>query len=405
MSYIFTDTIDSESYDAFAKKQPRTSLLQSAAWSKIKSNWGHKLVALKDEEDQIVAAALILLRPLKFGWSVWYIPRGPLMDYSQPGLVEAFFKHLIRLAKQSKCAFLKIDPPVYAHAAPYKDFADQVDPDALKLRDRLVDLGFHHQGFTHKMHDTIQPRFAAIAFNNGKKMEERASKRVRTSIRTCQRRMVEIHRGSEADLDDFCYLIAKTEVAKDVKLRDKAYFKKLLDSYGSDCYIYIAAIDLADAIAKHEQMTAEVHAKIAELPASAPRKLRQYEEQLSSYRKILESFREMQAQEGDRALLAATLSILYGRSFEILYAGFNRDFSFIPSQDPLYVRSMDEAFAAGADYVSMGGVEGNLEDGLMAYKKHYDPHVVAFLGEFDYPVNKLLYKAYQLLMKVLKLKS
>lgn len=402
MSYRFTDAIDSKSYDEFVKNQPRTNLLQSAAWSKIKSNWGHKLVALKDDREQIVAAALILLKPLKFGWSVWYIPRGPIMDYEQPDLVEEFFKNLLNLAKKSKCAFLKIDPPVYAHAAPYKDFVDQVDPDALKVRDRLVNLGFYHQGFTKKMHDTIQPRFAAITFNQGQKMEERASKRVKTSIRTCKKRMVDIYRGGEADLDDFCYLIGKTEAAKDVKLRDKSYFKKLLDSYGPDCYIYIAAIDLTDAIAKHEQMTADVHAKIADLPESAPRKLRQYEEQLSSYSKILESFREMQAKEGDRALLAATLSILYGRSFEILYAGFNRDFSFIPSQDPLYIRSMDEAFAAGADYVSMGGVEGDLEDGLMAYKKHYDPQVVAFLGEFDYPVNKLLYKAYRFALTILK---
>ena len=62
--------------------------------------------------------------------------------------------------------------------------------------------------------------------------------------------MLEVHRGNTDDLDDFCYLIEKTEEAKDLVLRDKTYFKRLMDLYGNGSILYIARIDLSTAVAR-----------------------------------------------------------------------------------------------------------------------------------------------------------
>ena len=44
-------------------------------------------------------------------------------------------------------------------------------------------------------------------------------------------------------------------------------------------------------------------------------------------------------------------------------------------------------------YCSLGGVEGTLDDSLTAYKTLYAPHFESYIGEFDIPVYKSMYKA------------
>lgn len=48
----------------------------------------------------------------------------------------------------------------------------------------------------------------------------------------------------------------------------------------------------------------------------------------------------------------------------------------------------------------MGGVEGTLDDGLSVFKSNYNPTVVEYVGEFDLPVNKTMYKAAKFLQKL-----
>ncbi len=399
MSYTFSLTVDPVEYDTFVENHEYCNLLQSSNWSKIKDNWGHLLTGLRNEKNELVAAALVLRRPVKFGWTVWYIPHGPILDFRNKEIVKTYFEHLIKAAKKGKCAFLKVDPPVFAHAAKFEEFEDVVDPEALEIRDYLESLGFRHQGFSKQMHETIQPRYQAVTFAEERALEQRISKKSRTAIKNSKKRMVDIQRASYDDLPDFYYLIEKTEEAKDINLRSLEYFQKLMNVYGDDCVVYLGTIHLQDAIDKHEQMKEEINQRIANLPANAPKKIVEYEGQLNSCDKFLHLFREMREKEGEKALIAGCLGVLYGNSFEILYAGFNRDYSFIPAQDPVFFASMNEAFSRGAKFVGMGGVEGDLKGGLMEYKSYFDPHVVAYLGEFDFPVNPLLYKVYRMIIK------
>lgn len=402
MNYTYKNDLNSKEYDEFVKHHPQCNLLQSSSWSKVKDAWGHRLVGLLDEKNKIVAAGLVLIRPVKLGWTVWYMPHGPILDYQNKELVDSFFDNLKEDAKKQKCVFIKIDPPVFADIAPYQDFNDEVSEEALTAKKHLENTGFIHQGFTKQMHDTIQPRYHAITFADDRKLEDRISRRTRHALKDSKKRKVEIIRGTADDLTDFYYLIQKTEEAKDINLRDINYFRKLMDVYGEDCFLYLAVINLKNAIDEHERLKVDVKQRIANLPAKAPKKKLEYEDRLNSYDKLLKTFRDMAEKEGDRALIAGCISVLYGDSFEMLYAGYNRDYSFIPAQDPVYLASMNAAFAKGAKFASMGGVDGNLQDGLMEYKNHFDPHVVSFLGEFDMPINKILYKAYLFLRKIMK---
>ena len=48
------------------------------------------------QEDQLVAVASILIQPLPLGFSMLYIPRGPIMDYQNKELVSFVIQSLKR---------------------------------------------------------------------------------------------------------------------------------------------------------------------------------------------------------------------------------------------------------------------------------------------------------------------
>ena len=82
----------------------------------------------------------------------------------------------------------------------------------------------------------------------------------------------------------------------------------------------------------------------------------------------------------------------FGKTVEMLYAGMNEDFRTFRPQYLTYMTQFTYAFEHGYEYVTMGGVEGTLKDGLSVYKSNFNPMVNEFIGEFDLPVNKMLFK-------------
>src|SRR5215467_11528807 len=84
-----------EQWDHFVNNHPNGHLLQSWGWGELKASVGwHPLrFALWDtQRQQMVAVAQVLRRGIKhiplWAGHLAYIPKGPVLDWSQPLLVE-----------------------------------------------------------------------------------------------------------------------------------------------------------------------------------------------------------------------------------------------------------------------------------------------------------------------------
>ena len=66
---------------------------------------------------------------------------------------------------------------------------------------------------------------------------------------------------------------------------------------------------------------------------------------------------------------------------------------------------MKYAFSHGCSFANMGGVEGDLADGLTKFKANFNPYINEFIGEFDLPVNRLLYRLSEWLYRIRKLRG
>lgn len=105
-----------ETWNKILRSLPYAHVLQSWEWGEFKkkeTGWKSQRFSYTRRDGVIVAAASVLTRrigPLR----VMYIPKGPVLDYSDPDLVLDVLVHLESLAHHRNVIWLKIDPDVIA---------------------------------------------------------------------------------------------------------------------------------------------------------------------------------------------------------------------------------------------------------------------------------------------------
>ncbi|WHU56244.1 peptidoglycan bridge formation glycyltransferase FemA/FemB family protein [Trueperella pyogenes] len=388
MPLRFDESVPQAEYDAFVAHHPLCNLLQSAAWAKVKAGWGHALTGLRDESGILVAAGLVLKRPLPLGLSFWYMPHGPVLDFDKPYL-EPYLRQLRAYAKRSRAVAVRIDPLVAVRKAALEALPEGYDPHAREVGRRIEAAGYRHRGFVMGLHESLQPRFIPVSFRpeglpagcDVAAYQATLSKKSRTLANNARNRFVEVTSGGAELLDEFLAVIAQTEQEKEIKLRSKPYYESILKNYGEDARIYLATLNIADALAKYSAQLAADEAELAATPENAKKKRNRLRSSIDCATKHIAELESHD--DGDRVTLAGVLMVRFGRSAEMLYAGTNRNYGNIPAQHLMWVHALADGFAAGLDNVSLGGVDGSLSDSLMQFKSRFNPQIVEKIGEFQ----------------------
>lgn len=392
--YRFVEQVDPKEHDAFIAAHPLCNLLQTSDWAKVKDNWDHAIVGVRAGE-QLVASALVLIKQLPLHFTMMYVPRGPVMDYHNKELTVVFLQGLQRWAKRYHCLFIKMDPGIH-----YRDYlieeqeTAEVHAGMKEILENLRAAGAIHQGFTTYIKESIQPRYQANVYAC-EDFDASLPRHTRRLIKDALKRNVEAVRVGEERLDEFADVVALTEKRKHVSLRNREYFHQLMEIYQEDCYLFLAEVDVRAMLEGLYKQRRENDAQLAQLKEGAPKKKRRLEDIQRSLARDIAEFEEIVREYPQRTVIAGVLSIKVGDTLEMLYAGMNERFKKFMPQYYLYTEIMKYAFANGCRYANMGGVEGDLQDGLTKFKANFHPHINEFIGEFDLPVNRVLYHASQ----------
>lgn len=392
-NYRFITGLDQDRYDGFVKNHLYNNLLQSWNWAKVKSNWDHLYTAVEDENGDLVAAGLLLIKQLPAGLAMGYMPRGPILDYKNAELLKFYMDSLKKEAKKHHILFIKMDPAIHINDYISSEKNDNRYPDTDLYLKNFEEAGCQHQGYTVMIEESIQPRFQSVVYKTDD-LDGSLPKHTKRLIKDADKRNVQIVHGGKELLDEFSRLVELTEERKGVALRNREYFSHLLDVYGDDAVIFLARCNLKQLHKEAAAKITDLEKELAATPENAKKKKNRLNDQLNSARKSLKEYEEMIAEgmpEGDVAI-AGILSIQYGDVCEMLYAGMDERFKQFMPQYKEYVENFRWAFDRGCRMASMGGVEGTLDDGLTKFKDNFAPTIEEFIGEFDLPVNTLLYK-------------
>lgn len=112
-SAVLTPT-DRHAWNRFVSASPYGHILQSWEWGEIKGETGWRPVRLALlEGGDIRGAAQVLIRSLPYGVGrLAYVPKGPVLDYSNTELLQAMLGALRDLARDERVISLKIEPEI-----------------------------------------------------------------------------------------------------------------------------------------------------------------------------------------------------------------------------------------------------------------------------------------------------
>jgi lipid II:glycine glycyltransferase (peptidoglycan interpeptide bridge formation enzyme) len=325
-------------WDEALLQLPAPHLLQSWAWGAFKSRHGwtaSRMLWVDAETDQPRAAASLLTRrPGPLPISVTYVPKGPILDQANGKLLNRVLGQLETAARRKGALFLKIDP--------------DVEPGTSHGEDVLACL--QRRGWRRSDED--------IQFRNTLLLDLRPSRdellmgmksKWRYNVRLAKRKGVTVRHGTRGDIPLLYEMYQETAQRGGFVIRPEAYYE---DAWGSFMEQGLAQPLIAEVEGEPVAMLIVYHF-------------------------------------GERAIY------MYGASFSV-----HRDK--MPN-NLLQWKAMQWAKEKGCTVYDMWGAPDELDEsdpmwGVYRFKKGFGASFVEHVGAWDYPVRRLGYDLYRIVM-------
>lgn len=209
------DVTTKQAWRALLASLPQPHVLQTWEWGEVKSQteWHADRMVLHGESAafQFLYRQPLPLLPLRIG----YVPKGPVVDWSDASLVERTLDALQKHARTRGCIVVKIDP----------DVAEQA-PEGKALLATLARRGWHFSN------EQIQFKNTGITLLHEKGAEvddaallEQMKSKTRYNLRLAQKRGITVRLGDAGDLDAFYALYAETGARDGFLIRPYDYYR------------------------------------------------------------------------------------------------------------------------------------------------------------------------------------
>lgn len=220
-------------WNEFVGNHPAGHLLQTSEWAALKcrSGWWAKRVLLPESkaDGAAQAGAMILFRRI-MGQVLAYVPRGPLVDWSDSTLTEAVAARMCDVARQEGAFALKIEPDLLDTAA---------------NRQRLSAAGFHPSS------QTIQPRSTVVVDlqPDDDTILARMKSKWRYNIRLAARKGVNVRALEAHELPLFQQLMEETGKRDGFSVHSAAYYRDAYELLASRWGTFLLASHEGDPLA------------------------------------------------------------------------------------------------------------------------------------------------------------
>ncbi|MBR2727417.1 MAG: peptidoglycan bridge formation glycyltransferase FemA/FemB family protein [Solobacterium sp.] len=397
--YTFHENTDRQAFDSFVTSSDQNSLFQNSPWAEIKTNWNPAFTSVTDEEGNICAAALVLTRPVALGKTMCYIPRGPVMDYSNEELVRFTIGALKALAVRKHAMVLRFDPALLYKRYSYKNRHEEHEQMNTAVIGLMESIGAHHRGFTTNIIESTQPRYNAEMDVMPDYLDHLEHKTVKC-IRQAEHRGLKVLEGTQY-IPQFSEMMHHTEVRKKVALRNEEYFRHFLEVYGEHAFCMITVLDFPEQITRLETAIRGYEEKLqSDVTKKQAAAIRQDLERDS---KELERLRaDFGREKKDSVVTSGIIAAYNDNLMELLYMGNHPDYMRFYGSYLLYKTCMDRCVELGITHCSFGGIEGTLDDGLTLFKSNWLMNVEEYIGEFNLVLSPVVYwlfdKAYPVIL-------
>lgn len=378
-------SISREEHLAFIKGRPSASHMQVPAWADVKAEWRSESLGWFDHGNgqadkadkagqgqggKLVGTALVLYRQLpKIKRYLAYMPEGPVINWFDPNL-EQWMTPMLAHLKAAGAFSVKMGPPVVIRrwdaptvkaaiaakeAKRLRDVeADFIEPRAFEVSDRLRRMGWQQGEDGGAGFGDVQPRYVfqvPLADRSLEDVHKGFNQLWRRNIKKAEKAGVEVVQAGYDQLPVWQELYEVTAERDKFRPRPLAYFQRMWKA----------------------------------LNAEDPNRMRLY----------------LAMHEGEA--LAATTMLIVGQHVWYSYGASANHKREVRPSNAIQWRMMRDAYAMGASVYDLRGIGDSLEEedhlfGLIQFKLGTGGQAAEYVGEWDFPLNKLLHKALDIYM-------
>ena len=406
--------LTSAEYACFVEESNKRCFVNGNASYELykKRNFDTYLVGVK-EEDTIVCACMLVKMPVMRKFHYLYAVRGPLVDDHRLDVLEVFTNGLKEYAKNKGAIFVVSDPNVVYQV---RDSQGQIVDD--EKQDMVIrnmeTCGFKHKGLSVGYGHNMQWfRFMYVMHIEGRNesslMKEFGS-RAKRSIKKGLKLGVEVRELQQDELNLFYDILSHTCERNEFENRSFAYYQMKKECYQDKCKVLYAYLDLPKIIHDIEDDIMNMHKQLADIAKQEEKqnttrfekKKKELLDTISSENDRLMEMHQLQQEKGDVIPLASSLFVIDHDEVVYEIGGSYADYYKYCAQYLVQWEMMKQAMDIGLKRYNFLGVSGDFtgEDGVLAFKQNFPGVVEEMVGDFELPVNPLLYSLYKLYVKI-----
>ncbi|KPC65441.1 lipid II:glycine glycyltransferase FemX [Streptomyces chattanoogensis] len=365
-------TISREQHLAYIQSLPAASHMQVPAWADVKAEWRSENLGWFDASGELVGAGLVLYRQVpKVKRYLAYLPEGPVINWFTPNLKDWLEPMLAHLKKQGAFT-VKMGPPVVIRrwdAAAIKAGiqnqdvkrlreveATHIEPRAFEVADQLRRMGWQQGEEGGAGFADVQPRYVfqvPLANRSLEEVHKGFNQLWRRNIKKAEKAGVEVVQGGYDDLAEWQRLYEITAERDRFTPRPLGYFQRMWKSLNSE----------------------------------DPNRMRLYF-----------------ARHNGVNLSAATMLIVGGHVWYSYGASDNIGREVRPS-NAMQWQMLQDAYKLDATVYDLRGISDSLDEndhlfGLIQFKVGTGGQAAEYLGEWDFPLSKVLQKAFDIAMSL-----
>ena len=412
--------LNKKDFKNFADKHPQITFHQTEEWANLKkvNNWQAHYIGLENNNDEIVAGAMILSKTLPIiKKKMFYSPRGFLIDYNDKKLLETFTNELKKYIKKEQGIFVKIDPFVEYQE---HDNDGNIVKDGYNNKsavENLKNLGYKFFGFN-LMQDTLQPRWMHVIETKYRTLDDvmkDMESKTRQILRKNERCGITTREITRDELPIFKDIMKHTSDRREFVDRPLSYYEAMWDNLHDSgiLKILIAEIDFniyeKNTIEEKEEteksLKERIYKKDKGILKMNEKKFnssnKQDEETIKRLEKQLEKIKELKKEYGDKEILGGILFLIYGNEVLSLHGGSHAKLMQFQSAYTIHFEGVKMAVEGNYNRYNFYGITGDFRKenplyGLYLFKKSFGGHVVELIGEYDLIISKFWYNTYNI---------
>lgn len=409
------EILEEKEYTKFASHHPDISIYQLPSWGdlKEKTGWKKHLVGFK-QNNQIICATLLLEKSTPIKKSLFYAPRGFLIDAKDYNLLNTFTKEVTKYIKKNNGFMLKIDPNVIYKIRKHNN-EETFKSDT--VYNNYLQTGFKHLGFTNDF-ETLQPR-NLCRFTLGDNYNDTLNsfqKNTRKNILKAQEMGVRTEIVEKNDIDEFMRLLNLAGDKNNFVVRPKWYYELMKDLFKTEVVFYLTYLDtklylnyLNNKIKDAKNNLDELEIKFKKYNVG-DKLIQEKETNLKNLSKFQALYKEEKEKYKNvsRVNIGALMSVFTGLDGITFMSGTDPKYKNFYPKYSYYNKHIEDSISRNMKYINFYGISGNLDPNSKYYsiyeiKKGFNPEIIELIGEFDYIINKFDYYLYKVALKVYKL--